>query len=103
MSLSSPAAVFLLLTAITTTACKKDERNDSSTTTTNPVPVSAAATATTAAAATNAAPSPAKLGLKTGEEVAASCDSISADGQCGVFVSTDAPGKAKAGGAMKKL
>lgn len=90
------------LAASSLVACK-DKEVPSSTTVSAPsaaVP-SATAVATTAPAA--ASPSPAALGLKPGEERAASCDTISADGECGEVLATDSGQKATAAKAMKMM
>jgi hypothetical protein len=65
----------------------------------------AVSTAATAAAtvAAPAAPSPAKLGLKPGEEIAASCDTIAKDGECGDVLVTDPAKKPELAKIMSML
>ncbi|MDB4946689.1 MAG: hypothetical protein JWP97_6223, partial [Labilithrix sp.] len=61
----------------------------------------AAAAANAAAnAVTNAVSSGATIGLKSGEEWGASCDTITLDSECGGFVVTDPAKRAKAAQVM---
>jgi len=105
---SSIAAAFLFLAPLTAVACNQDASPGPSTGSSaaaNPgtsKPATTAPAATTAAA-TAAPASAAKLGLKPGEETAASCDSIKIDGECGVVVAKDSAGKTKSAEAMKAL
>ena len=102
--------VVSIVATVSLAACKGKETPSTTTASAGSVAATAAtAAATTAAAAATtaaaaaAAVSPAKLGLKTGEEMAASCDTISADSECGEVLVTDAAKKADAAKAMQSL
>jgi hypothetical protein len=106
----TPFVLVAVAAASSLVACQKKEAPTTTTSAAASVAtaaVSAVATtapsAVAAASAAVAAPSPASLGLKPGEEAAASCDTISTDGMCGDALVTSAAGKADVTKAMKMI
>lgn len=111
MRFATLATTSAVITLAALVGCKNADKDAAGTTTTTVASASAASTAASPASEAPAAakpaepeaPNAAKVGLKPGEEVATSCDTIAKDSECTVFLVTDPAKKAQAAKVMTMM